>query len=359
MQKDSRIIILIIIWILLVVRFAFSQNAGSRITGGGGGSTSPGGNDTEIQFNNAGAFGGANYALIKDSTLTVLKPLNSIVPSNGIKITYDTMAQWDFLKYTGAKTTKSIQNSMVSSEIGYYLAVGDSTNNTSTQNLIMAQKGTGIVRTIVPYSLSNSVFREEKRNGIRNTGTTSGNNLCGLLNNSKGPYFISSSNTSGGFFIFFSYGISEDTFKQEASYYVGLKDSVNTGNFNSNNDPANFINFMGIGASPNDTNMYFFHNDSLGVASKINLGPGFRHNSSNVDWYEFTIYNPRGEQNIYFRVFNKTTGDIFNGMVNSDIPSIYQTLIFTALRNSVTVVGSSRIVIDFGTFYYEKPVMYK
>ena len=55
----------------IVVAFA-SAAIGQQISGGGGGGGTPGGSDTQVQYNNAGAFGG-NANLIWDNTNKFLK----------------------------------------------------------------------------------------------------------------------------------------------------------------------------------------------------------------------------------------------------------------------------------------------
>lgn len=54
----------------LIVTGSITLN-GSAITSGGGGGGTPGGSTTQIQYNNAGAFGGVPYITYDGSTLII------------------------------------------------------------------------------------------------------------------------------------------------------------------------------------------------------------------------------------------------------------------------------------------------
>lgn len=117
-------------------------------TSGGGGGGTPGGNDTEVQYNNAGAFGGISGATTDGTTLTLVAPIlgtpASVTLTNGIGLPISTGVSGLGAGVATFLATPSSANlaSALTTKTGTGLAVFDTAPTLPTTVTIGAAGGT-------------------------------------------------------------------------------------------------------------------------------------------------------------------------------------------------------------------------
>lgn len=99
---------------------------------------------------------------------------------------------------------------------------------------------------------------------------------------------------------------------------------------------STLTNIIGVGNDDDDTNLQIIHNDSSGVATKVDLGVDFPANrpsgSVSTDVYSVTLYNAETSSDVKYMVINKTTGAVATGTITTNLPATTQGLNFFASR---------------------------
>jgi hypothetical protein len=109
------------------------------------------------------------------------------------------------------------------------------------------------------------------------------------------------------------------------------------------------INIIGIGSDPSDVNLQIFHNDALGIATKIDLGASFPANKtgavSNAIGYQLELYAPFGATTVNYRVTKLTDGTQVTGTISTNLPASTTLLCPQVCRTSGST--SQNVSIDF------------
>lgn len=91
---------------------------------------------------------------------------------------------------------------------------------------------------------------------------------------------------SNKFIYHFDFVVDDSVVVTTARMFVGLNNNFGTlGNVN----PSTMANCLGVGCDASETNLSIIHNDSIGTATKFNLGANFPSNSK-TSYYRFKIY---------------------------------------------------------------------
>ena len=108
-------------------------------------------------------------------------------------------------------------------------------------------------------------------------------------------------------------------------------------------NPSTLTDMIGIGYDSADANVQMMHNDGSGVATKIDLGAAFPRPVANfTEWYDLTLFSPPGTtQLVGYRVINKKTGAVAEGVVTTNLPA---TGTFIGPHAYVSVGGVSSVV---------------
>jgi hypothetical protein len=156
----------------------------------------------------------------------------------------------------------------------------------------------------------------------------------------------------GGFKFVCDFNISDTAFSAGCQQFYGLAGQTGDLAYGtaSNILVSTLNNIIGVGSEVGDANLQVFSQDALGsygVATKVDLGSDFPANRTagaiSTTVYSITLYNEPMSTNVNYRVVNKETGAIAEGVVTTlNKPSTTQGLNFFASRcMSVTSVTNT------------------
>lgn len=153
----------------------------------------------------------------------------------------------------------------------------------------------------------------------------------------------------GGFRYTCSFSISDSSYNAGCRQFFGMAGVTTDLTYTDTILVASMQNIIGIGSDALDANLQVFTNDTVGSASKIDLGANFPANrtsgSASTTIYQVQIYNPSGSSSVYYRVNNLETGNSTEGTLTTDLPALTQGLNFFASRCMGTPLTNS------GEFY--------
>ena len=314
-----------------------------------GGSTSPGGSTTQVQYNNASAFDGASQVTIDttDENLVLIPTSStSAVASNstGLKVwansrvgteqpfvtpyigpEYPLQASLGY-KITGGYTVSGSANIFAWGQLASAMSTVNPGNGSATitartydaTNLLPNYSRYGIVTATTASSYG------EIRTSISGKGSVMGNNTYG-----------------GGSKLIYTFGLG--TYNSAQRLFFGYVGSALT--WSGNTDPSAQINLFGLGKDVADTTFQWMENDGSGTATKTNTG--ITPNTNDV--YRLTIFVPSNSTTIYMQleVITKSSITLYTRSTSSDIPAtgtlIYQRMY---LNNAATGVACSIMMIQ-------------
>jgi hypothetical protein len=263
-----------------------------------GGSGSPGGTDTQVQFNNAGSFGGASNVKIVGGNLTLADAAFPSAPSAGHTTVFmDLMANRSLVGAIGSDGTHlDFQPALFNSTTymwlagtGTTLAINWGTSYTARNNGTNAAQAT-------PTRASTNAITSMNR-ATFSTGTTA-TGASGIQSSATNAWRGNVSGL-GGFFFFarFALEATSGTYRM----FVGLSEN----NATLNAQPSTLNNTLGIGLDSGDTNFQFMIRNTT-TSTKIDTTVAA--NTTTV--YDFYMYAaPNGSQ-IDFELRNAVTNAV-------------------------------------------------
>ena len=78
---------------------------------------------------------------------------------------------------------------------------------------------------------------------------------------------------------------------------------------------------VGVGSDSGDANILIIHNDSVGLATKVDLGSNFPANTQNIDTYLEQIFFDKPNNKAYIRLVRLNTGNSVIIEISSNIPN--------------------------------------
>jgi hypothetical protein len=256
----------------------------------------------------AGGFGNAisvNAPQTLQSSYAITLPDNA--PNDGDSFVFD-----NYLNKTVWKPT--IPGNDVSARFQF-----NSTTSIVYGGVLASTSGT---TTAVPYDSTTFLGRIPtiQFNSATATGATTG---CRVSNGS--PVAV-----GAGFYFETIFQITDTATVSNSRHFCGFNTDSGASGYN------NAINNYQLGSAANlfgmaydaffgDTNFYIYHNDSVGSAQKINLGPDFPITNTG-EIFHVTFYSPQGENKIYYNIKAIVSGAVANGSVTTNLP---QTVLYT------------------------------
>lgn len=304
-------------------------------TGGG----APGGADTQIQFNNAGAFGGSANLTFDSATnnLTfsgtdpniVLGTITNepAVPGAGTVVLYaKSIAGRIMPKWIGpAGVDVPAQPHVGFDKIGWWNPPGGATTVPGVLGFTAPTAvGTATARSVATTNL----FRRTRRLGYVSSATAG--NLSGHYNTAAASaYTMGTGSGLGGFFYIVRFGTSDAATVAGARQFTGL---TSTTAAPTNVEPSTLLNSIGVGHGAADTNLKIFYGGSA-AQTPIDLGANFPANTLSVDMYELILFSaPNSNNTVGYRITRLNTGNIAEGTLTAATPG-------TQLPASTTFLG--------------------
>ena len=305
-----------------------------------GGSGSPGGSTTQMQFNNAGAFAGASDVLVEGSQLRLPTASGTTQPASGgtklIGMTKAGRTVPAFLTQDGLVRGvqsdlargfpllwKAMPNNVALSTIGCGTptAVGTATAaNIATTNLVTY---TPRLEYLVTAAATTAIA------GFRGLATmvTVGGGAAGV----------------GGFHFHGVWGPATGVATTTTRAFFGL---ANITSAPTDVEPSTSVNCIAMGWDAADTNIQIMFNDAAGACTKTDLGASFPvPTTDRTALYSLEMFSPKGTtQSVEWLVTDMVSGATASGTISTNLPATSSLL---APRGWISVGGTSS-VIGFG-----------
>ena len=308
-------------------------------TGGGG---SPGGATGKVQFNNAGAFGGAADAEIEGGQLRLPAIATPSAPAaGGIKlINWSQIGQADALAamFSDGRVRRLQEDLADFQDFRFVPTVFNGAALTGDGTLPLAATGTSTSVAVGNTNIWDKMPRVDAR-----VTTASATAVAGYRRTAGFVTVGKVASSPGGFYSRILWGPGRDyTLPSTHRACCGmLADTAAP----TNVEPSTLLNGIWMGWNAADANVQIMHNDGTGAATKIDLGSAFPVPGSTADGvYMLELYSPNSlTQSVAYLVtlFNtasKTPAQQASGVITTDLPATSQ---FLAPRVWCSVGGTS------------------
>lgn len=306
------------------------------------GSGSPGGTTGEIQFNNAGAFGGAADAEIEGGQLRLPAIATPAAPAaGGVKLFGRDVGGRILPAIIGPSgLDTSLQPFFGRNKIAYFSPAGSGGADSQIAIVINA---TGTAQTTAVATTNLVTYMRRREWAVTTAATTAvaglrgGGNQFGLGGTAAGL---------GGFFLVWRWGFGRGP-STTGGTLRGFAGMTATTVAPTDVNPSSLLNMCGMGCDAADANLQFMRNDGAGTATKTDLGANFAKPTTNDStMYELVLFaRPGTTQSLTYLCTNLVNGATASGTVTSDIPATTTLLNI----NSYASVGGTSSVIGFVT----------
>jgi len=318
-----------------------------------GGSGSPGGTSGQIQFNNAGAFGGASNVnidsqgdLLLDYSATPATPGADQLSLVGNSIAISGGRVWPRIHGEDGIFT-SLQAHLGRNSVVWAQAVGGVTTAIApVGGVALTASGTATART---FATTNRLTRAKR---IGYVSSAVAGNTAGLTNTvSTGSFYTLGGAAGGGFLAIFRFAVSDASLVSGAHAMIGLRGA---NNILTTTNPNTIINSISVAQTNGSTNWMICYGGSA-AQTPINTGMAI----NNTDFLEFTLYaRPDVNNSVAWRLENISTGVVANGVLTGTSG--------TALPATATGLGpiiwrsnnatAAAVGIDIAGYYMESDI---
>ncbi len=329
----------------------------STPTGGG----SPGGVDTQIQFNDASVFGGdADFTWNKtnntfmlggtDTEITIKAITNEpAVPSAGnIHLYAKSIAGRVLPKWVGPSGIDSAMQAFVATnKVAWWNPPGNATTVPGVVGFTaLTAVGTATARNVA----TTNMFTRTRRLGYVSAAT------AGSLSSQRvavAQYSLGNGSGLGGFTLVVRFGTSDAATVAGAREFVGMSSATGAP---TNIEPSTLTNSIGVGHGAADANLKLYYGGSA-AQTPIDLGVNFPANTLSVDMYELILFAPTNTNNtVGYRVMRLNTGAITEGTLTAatpgtQLPASTTLLAYRSWRsNNATALA---VGLDIASIYIE------
>ena len=272
---------------------------------------SPSGNDTEIQFNDAGAMGAT-------STFTFDKTAQTLALGGEINLTTQpdpaAPAADTFNLYSKSISGRAVLKGIGPRGVDYAYQPSFFQNSIFIINTRATTAYTTIGNTLTSVGTISHVFSEQGYFANQVTGTTAGN-TAGTGSNTA-PYFRGSQIGSNGFF-FQARMIFPDATSTGIRAFVGFTSGTMAASVSADNPAGSSIGWQ-YSTSRADTGWKFMTDDGTTQSLSATILP-----MASGDVFDFFIYCPPYPNNgtIYYRIDDITKGTTAEGSTASNLPA--------------------------------------
>jgi hypothetical protein len=317
---------------------AIVQTGFRSASAGGGGS--PGGVSGALQYNNAGAFGGAADVGIEDGQLRLSAIATPTAPAaDGLKLFGRKMGGRMMPAFMGPSgLDSSVQPSFARNKVGFFQPAGNGGADAQI-GLVVSATGTATSENVATTNLFTYMRRRSWRVTTASTSATAG------IRGGALQWTLGGTGAGlGGFHMVWRWGPATGVATATHRAFVGMRNSTAAP---TDVNPSTLTNCCGMGYDSADANIQFLYNDGSGTATKVDLGSGFaKPNTDLTSVYEVALFAPPGTtQTLNYEVTNLVSGAVATGTVTTDLPST--TTLLTPY--SYMSVGGTSSVIGFAT----------
>jgi hypothetical protein len=277
------------------------------------GSSSPNGATGRVQYNNAGAFGGAtNVSITAEGNLGLLETGIPPTPAAGIVSLVRSLAGRRMQGSVGPSGVDVLFQPAFFGNAIFMVSTGNGTTAPSTFGGILSTAATMSTQ----QSFGNANLWQTMRRQRFQTSTTAGNATGCRTGYTQ--WWRGNAANQGGFF--FRAWFGQNINLNGGQSFVGL--CASTGALAG--EPSALLNMIGVGYDAADAstgNWFLMRNDGSGVATKIDLGTGAARNTT--DGLQLTMFCRPNDTKITVEVMNLSSGNIVLAATdyNTDIPA--------------------------------------
>ena len=296
----------------------------------------PGGGDGMLQYNQAGALGGAVDAGIEGGQLRLPAIATPAAPAaGGVKLFGRSVGGRVMPAFVGPSgLDSSLQPHLGRNRVGIARPVG---NNTAmhVQGMLVAAVGTATTAGVTTTNRHSRMARLEYL-----VTTASASAVVGFRANNLQWTLGASTAGDGGFHMIYRWAPATGVATATHRAFAGMRGAVTAP---TDVDPSSLSNLCGMGYDAGDANLQFLHNDASGTASKIDLGAAFaKPTTDRTAVYEIALFAPPGvTQVLGYEVTDLVSGAVASGTVTTDLPGTSQLL---APYSYVSVGGTSSVI---------------
>jgi hypothetical protein len=319
----------------------------------------PSGADTQIQFNNAGAFGGdADFTWNSTTNDLVLGGTDTGITLQGI--TNEPAAPSAgrghlYAKDIGGRMMPKwigpsgfdwpFQSHVALNNTSWWVAAGNSTTITATGSAALTVTGTATAVTVATTNIYTMMRKLEHLVTVAATTAVAGFR-SGVTQHRIGT---PSAGIPGGFFFVCRWGPATGVATTTNRAFVGMGNSTAAP---TDVEPSSITNIVGMGWDAADTNIQIMYRGA-GAVTKVDLGASFPvPTADRTKKYELVLFSPNNTtQSVGYRVTDLGTGAQTSGTITTNLPTNTTLL---APRGWMSVGGTSSVIgIALTSLYIE------
>jgi len=312
------------------------DNTWATISGGG----SPGGSDTQVQYNNAGAFGGASNVKIVSGNLTLADAAFPSAPSaNHTTVFMDLMANRSLVGAIGSDGTHlDFQPALFNSTTYIWLAGTGTTLAINWGTSFTARNNGTNAAQAHPTKASTSAITSMNR-ATFSTGTTA-TGASGIQSSATNAWRGNATNL-GGFFFFARFALEATSGSYR--FFVGLSEN----NATLNAQPSTLNNTLGIGMDSTDSNLQFMVRNTT-TTTRVNTTAA----ANTTSIFDFYMYaSPNGSE-VHFELRDGTTNTILK--TQTETANLPANTVFMYMQSHIqSVTGTTAKLLALNRMYLE------
>jgi hypothetical protein len=312
------------------------------ITGADGADAAPGGTTGAMQFNNAGALGGAANVRVESDNLRLVSTVDPATPAaGGMQMYAGSYAGRVLPKIIGpAGIDTALQVGLHGNSVFMVSPASGTTAPTAWGGTLTAAATMSVQQTIASANRWQATWRKRFQ-----TSTTAGN-LSGMRT-AYTQWFRGNAAGFGGFFFRAQFG--QNINLNGAQAFVGLCASTGALAVTAGAVAA-LVNMIGVGYDTTDAstgNWQLYRNDGSGTATKVDLGA--THAARNTTHgYDLIIFCPPGAATeIFVRIVNLHTGAVvLDTSYTTDLPAVNTGMAFKAEVNNGAAAAAANLEVS-------------
>lgn len=317
---------------------------------GGGGGSSPGGSTTQIQFNNAGAFGGdADFTWDSTGNTLALGGADTGIEMTGITNEPAAPATGKLRLYAKAISGKMQLKVKGPSGLDFPLQASFWQNNittwsttNATTGLWQGTSGAGAgTYTSGPPSANGNLYQAVKRGRWANVVTTT-NQVLGQRN-TEALFFRGITAGQGGWFFFARCGF--DVWTNGGRFFAGM----HTGTTVVSADPSALNDTAGFCVDAADNGAISFL--TRGTTASTKASTGFT--ISSLKGYDLFMFCAPNSSQISWRIIDFTAGSEASGVATTNLPTANQQLTTGVLASNAALTTATAIQLGVNRIYVE------
>ena len=322
-------------YVLQAVSASFATSASNAVSASwapGSTATTPGGTTTQIQYNNAGAFGGATNVGINTNNLQLVSTTDPTAPSAGNLLVYSrTIAGRPVAKVLNSVGLSYPLQSAFWQNTQYTWTTTGATNGLWTHT---AGAGAGTFASTLPTTTN--IFTSQKRSRYSNVITTA-NQVLGQRN-TDAVFYRGAASGQGGFFFYARLGF--DTWTNGSRFFAGMATATTV----ISADPSALNNTVGFAVDVADNGVINFLTRDATTATKQSTGLTIVSNKG----YDVFIFCKPNDTVVYYRILDVVAGTEYTNSATLTLP-VNTTLLTAnvlASNGALTPVNSTQLSVS-------------